>query len=96
MSAHEMGSWLITITFFATSAYLLVEGKSFKPLNIVNAFMTALLLCFGGLLFNGVVQYLFTQAGMEITNEILLGALVPLGVLVCLAIRHVWNKRLRS
>ncbi|MEH6625807.1 MAG: hypothetical protein V7739_05145 [Motiliproteus sp.] len=93
MSAHDMGSWIIILTFFITSAYLMFEGKSFKPINLASSLGTALIMCFGGLLFTGVVKYVVTEIGSELNNEVILGALVPIGVLICLAIRHFWYRR---
>lgn len=90
-----MGSWIITFTFFSTGIYLIYEGKCYQALNLASAFGTSLILCFGGLLFTGVITYLVTLIGTELTNEILLGALVPVGVLFCLTIRHFFNKHLR-
>ncbi len=90
-----MGSWIIILTSFTTGIYLIFEGKSYKVLNLASAFATALMMCFGGLLFTGVAKYLIDELGAELTNEIILGALVPIGAALCMTLRHFWNRSAR-
>ncbi len=90
-----MGSWIITITFFVTSAYLIYEGKQYRPLNLISSMATALIMCFCGLLFAGASSYALAEAGASLENEIVLGLLVSTGVLLSLMIRHLWYRSRR-
>lgn len=95
MSAHDMGSWIISLTFLATSGYLIYEDRSFKGLALAGCVATAMVLCFAGLLFTGVVTYSLAWLGDPIEHEVVLGLLVSLGVLVSLGIRRLWKNARR-
>ncbi len=90
-----MGSWIITLTYFLTSAYLIYEGKRYQPLNLVGCMATALILCFCGLLFTGALSYAVAEMGAALENEIVLGVMVSIGVVLSLLVRHFWNRSRR-
>jgi len=87
-----MGSWIITFTFIFTCLYLTYEGRKFHPLNLLSYTATALMMCFSGLLFSAVISYLSAQTGTPLQNDILLGLLVLIGVVISLLVRHGWNR----
>ena len=92
MSAHDTGSWIIAITFIVTCAYLIYEGKQYQPLSLLGSMATALMMCFGGLLFTGIASYTASVAGSTLSNDILLGLLVSVGVFLGMLVRHRWNR----
>ncbi|WP_207062971.1 hypothetical protein [Motiliproteus sp. SC1-56] len=92
MSAHDMGSWTIALTYLATSAYLIYELRPNKALSILACFTTAMLACFVGLLFTGLTTHALAQLQVPLSNEILLGVLVAFGTGLAMLVRHLWNR----
>ncbi|OMH38201.1 hypothetical protein [Motiliproteus sp. MSK22-1] len=92
MNAHDIGSWIIAITFAITCAYLIYEGKRYQPLSLLGYLATALMMCFSGLLFTGAASYAVSITGSSLNNEILLGLLVSVGVFLAMLVRHRWNR----
>ncbi len=87
-----MASWIIVATFVVTTIYLIVASRNFSGLPLVSSIATAMLMCFFGLLFAAATSALFNQIGWQITSPIVLGALIPVGVLLGILIRQRWTK----
>ncbi len=86
-----MASWIIVATFVVTAIYLIVHSRNFSGLPLVSSIATAMLMCFFGLLFTAAINALFSKLGWQIQNPIILGGLIPLGVILGLLIRHRWK-----
>jgi hypothetical protein len=95
-TAESIGSYIILLTFLGATAYLIYDGKEYKGMAMISHLTTAILLCFGGLFFTGIVTALLSALGTTIENKIILSLLVCAGTLLCLLIRQWWRKRRAS
>ncbi|WP_421862017.1 hypothetical protein [Motiliproteus sp.] len=87
-----MASWLIVGVFLATVVYLINCNRNFQPLALVASVGTAMILCFFGFLFTGVINALLQQFGTPIETPLVQSLLVAVGVVIGLLIRHRWKR----
>jgi len=95
VDSETLGSWIIILTFALAFIYLIKERPDFSPLGLAAKFSTAILLCFAGLLFTGVVSYLAQLLQIPLSGKLVLGLLVPVGTLLSALIRHQWRRRFK-
>ncbi|MEH6650244.1 MAG: hypothetical protein V7707_09495 [Motiliproteus sp.] len=87
-----MASWIIVATFVVTAIYLIIKDRNFSGLPLVSSIATALLMCFFGMLFSAATKALLAQVGWPIDNPLVLGGLIPFGVILGLLVRQRWKK----